>query len=132
MLERLIYQSRACWPTPESALDYILGVSVWKNAKLGVTGALGFTGGHYVQLLEGPPPSLDLLLASLQADPRHAELDILFRVETPRRLLPDWSMARIDLQRYGADTLRSLAHRDGLALTLLLANLVLAGATTTA
>lgn len=132
MLERLIYRSRACRPRPEAALDDILGISVWKNAKLGVTGALGFTGGHYVQLLEGAPPSLDLLLASLQADPRHSELDILFCVETPRRLLPDWSLARIDLERYGADTLRSLDHRDGLALTLLLANLVVGGATTTA
>lgn len=99
MIDRLVYRSRAVEVSPEAALEKIFRVSVPKNARLEITGALGFSGQTYIQLLEGPPASLDDLVRSLVADPRHTEVNILLRGSSERRLLPRWSMARADLGR---------------------------------
>ena len=123
-MERLVYRSRAVWPAPAVALDGILKASVVHNAQGRITGALGFTGGTYVQLLEGPTESLEALLRRLYADPRHADVTVLVRAETDGRLVPGWSMARIDLAEAAPRATRLLEAGDGLALALLLANLV--------
>lgn len=129
MLERLIYRSRALAPAPTLALEAILPVSRWKNARLEITGALGFTGMHYVQLLEGPGDALDGLMATLAADARHTRLDVLYRVETQSRVAPGWSMARADLNDHSSQAARLIDQGDGLALTTLLATLVATGET---
>lgn len=123
-MERLVYRSRAVWPAPAVALDGVLKVSVASNAQARITGALGFVGGTYVQLLEGPTESLEALMRRLYADPRHAEVTVLVRAETDGRLVPGWSMARTDLARAAPRATGLLETGDGLALALLLANLV--------
>ncbi len=123
-MERLIYRSRALAPEPSAALGDILAASVWNNARHGVTGALGFSGAAYVQLLEGPAGALDALLTNLLADRRHTELSVLYREPVTTRLLSGWSMARCDLAEVAPQVGRLLAARDGLALTGLLVNLV--------
>jgi len=128
-MERLVYRSRAVWPAPDVALDGILTASLVNNARLGITGALGFSGGRYVQLLEGPASSLDILMGHLDADPRHADLTVLVRGPTEHRLTPDWSMARADLTRVAPRVDALLEAGDGLALTALLAALVHRGVT---
>jgi hypothetical protein len=123
-LERLIYRSRALAPEPSAALGDILAASIWNNARHGITGALGFSGGAYVQLLEGRAEALDGLLAKLAADPRHTDMAVLFREPVGTRLLSGWSMARVDLAEVAPQAGAALATGDGLALTGLLVNLV--------
>ena len=132
MFERLIYRSLALSPDPAVAMDDILKVSVAKNARLDLTGALGFTDRHYIQLLEGPVASLDRLMATLMTDPRHKEISILYRAKTAGRVLPGWSMARLDLSRHAPRAARLVAEGDGLALTTLLVNVVARGETAVA
>lgn len=120
MIDRLVYRSRIEDPTPQAALEAIFEVSVPKNARLKITGALGFSGGFFIQLLEGPAPALDDLLGSLGADPRHSHLQVLLRGATRSRLLPAWSMARIDLAR-AAPEVEHLMAGDGLGLMALMA-----------
>lgn len=118
------------WPQPQDALASILEASLWNNAREGITGALGFSGGHYVQLLEGTTAALDGLLTKLAADPRHQSLAILVREPVERRMLPGWSMARVDLIEHAPKVTRLLESGDGLALINLLGNLARAGVTT--
>lgn len=123
-MERLIYRSRALEPEPSGALGDILAVSILNNARQGITGALGFSAGAYVQFLEGPTEALDALMTRLIADPRHTDLTVLYRETVSTRLLCGWSMARADLAEIAPQVSRLLAARDGLALTGLLVNLV--------
>lgn len=128
-MERLIYRSRALLLEPAAALDSILEASVWHNPRLQITGALGFTGLTYVQFLEGPAESLDALLVKLGADPRHGDLTILVRCSAGNRMLPDWTMARIDLAQVAPKVEHLLASGDGLALIGLMGNLERRGVT---
>jgi hypothetical protein len=128
-LERLIYFSRALTPEPAQALDSILAASIWNNARQRITGALGFTSLTYVQMLEGPTASLDALLSQLLDDPRHTDLTILSRVETDRRLVPGWTMARTDLAFLAPEVSQRLQRGDGEGLAMLLADLVEQGET---
>lgn len=123
MIDRLVYRSQAEGVPPEIALEKIYKVSSPKNARLQITGALGFSGWTYIQLLEGPRSSLDDLLGTLQADPRHAHLQVLLRGSSQRRLLPDWSMARVDLSRATPKVEVVLKTNDGLGLAVLMATL---------
>lgn len=130
MIDRLIYRSRAVGPRPELALEKIFQTSVPNNARLDVTGALAFSGGTYIQLLEGPSSALDTLMRSLDGDPRHTDLTILLRGGTARRLLPTWSMARVSLARFAPDVEALLGTDDGLGLMALMATLAHEGVAT--
>jgi hypothetical protein len=59
LIDRLVYRSHAVGGLPEIALERIFRESVPKNARLAITGALGFSGQTYIQLLEGPPAAID-------------------------------------------------------------------------
>ena len=130
MIDRLVYRSRAADIPPEAALDRIFRVSGPKNSGLGLTGALGFSGQSYIQLLEGPPANLDDLVRTLVADPRHTDLTILLRGSSERRLLPRWSMARVDLARLTPEVETLLQSDDGLGLVALMATLAHEGVAT--
>ncbi len=130
MIDRLVYRSRAVGILPEVALDRIFRCSVPKNARLNITGALGFSQQTYVQLLEGPPTAIDALVSTLEADPRHTQLTILLRGTSERRLLPGWSMARVDLAIAAPEADMLLKDDDGLGLIALMATLAHEGVAT--
>lgn len=129
MIDRLVYRSQVEGVPAEIALEQIFRVSVRKNARLRITGALGFSGRNYIQLLEGPRPAMDDLLQTLLADPRHSNLRVLLRGSSPRRLLPNWSMARVDLARAAPRLDALLDADDGLGLIALMATLAHEGVT---
>ena len=130
-IERLVYRSRVVHPAPMTALEDILPVAQAGNARWGITGALGYTGRTYVQLLEGPAESLDSLLERLRSDLRHTELRVLARGPAAGRLVTGWSMARIDLTLLEAEVtaLLDAGDGDGEGLAALLAGLVRRGET---
>lgn len=123
MIDRLIYRSRAVSVAPEVALEKIFRVSAPKNASLKITGALGYSERTYIQLLEGPPAAIDDLVKTLLADPRHTELTILLRGAAEGRLVPLWSMARVDIGRLTPEVNAMLRADDGLGLIALMATL---------
>jgi len=128
-LERLLYRSLAVGLPSGRVMNDLFRVSVVKNDRLEITGALGFFDQNYVQLLEGPTLAIDGLLRTLERDPRHTGLRILLRGASERRLLPQWSMARVDLARLAPETQRLMAADDGLGLTALMATLAHQGMT---
>ncbi|KJV38814.1 BLUF domain-containing protein [Brevundimonas sp. KM4] len=129
MIDRLVYRSQVENVPPEVTLERIFRISVPKNARLQITGALGFSGRNYIQLLEGPRPALDDLLQSLRAEPRHSNLRVLLRGSSQRQLLPNWSMARVDLARAAPRLDALLEAGGGLGLVTLMATLAHEGVT---
>ena len=101
-LERLLYASTATGRT-DSLLNMatILAESQRNNARDGLTGALAAHDGRFIQVIEGAPGALDLLLRRLTPDPRHRDIVILDRRPIPERRFTDWTMAS---SRIGPET----------------------------
>ena len=92
-LERLVYCSRA-QISMESLLVItdILAVSQRNNRRDGVTGALAYADGRFMQVLEGSQGALDRLLTRVQADRRHADVHVAYRASVEGRLFAEWTM----------------------------------------
>ncbi len=86
-------------------LDAIAEAAFRNNPGLGLTGALFFDGGRFVQVLEGPHDAVEMLLSRIRSDNRARDLDILFDTVETQRSMSEWSMwigrfddsARIDV-----------------------------------
>ncbi len=72
-----------------------------------LTGALFFSGGHFVQVLEGPAQALQARLSEIAADPRHGKLTVLLDAEDSRRRFARWHLGRLELDG-GNDLLHTL------------------------
>ena len=91
---RLIYRSRAAGKLDCGVeLPRILACSVRNNSPHGLTGALSFYCGEFVQVLEGRPGQIQQLLGVLARDTRHENMRILGRWGVSNRLFSGWSMA---------------------------------------
>jgi hypothetical protein len=93
----LVYSSCAKLNPDSSAdlamIDEILANARQCNAKVDVTGALLFTEGRFVQALEGDRNDVRATYERIEADPRHANVEILSSQFGDRRRFKQWSMA---------------------------------------
>ncbi|MEO8563894.1 MAG: BLUF domain-containing protein [bacterium] len=62
------------------------------NARRGLSGLLLHAGGNFLQALEGPENVVREILARIERDPRHRNMQVLFFDHVPERLFADWSM----------------------------------------
>lgn len=94
-IHALLYASRARLAGPEAAAAVadLVAVSRARNARLGVTGALVYSGGHFAQILEGGSAAVAELMRSIGRDPRHADVTVLSEGPTGQRRFADWSLA---------------------------------------
>jgi len=100
-LAQVFYISRSL-AAPADVETILLGARR-HNQRRGVTGSLLHTGGHFAQLLEGPPSALADTMAVIGADPRHEAVRRLLDGEIARRRFDGWSMAFVEAP--GADDL---------------------------
>ena len=91
-LIRLIYVSRSRERLPLE-LRNILAVSRKNNPVAGITGALCFLDGIYLQYLEGEAITLENLYRKIILDPRHSDARLLERKRITERLFKSWAMA---------------------------------------
>lgn len=78
-----------------AGIERLLTQSRMRNSRLGITGALLFNEGRFVQVLEGEQkPVLDVLKDILQ-DPRHTDIEVLPARVVPQRIFARWSMAYV-------------------------------------
>lgn len=90
---RLVYTSTAAVPMPEEELTDLLRKSRRRNNMLGVTGALVYRDGNFLQVLEGPEGAVrSLYYNGIQHDTRHKECLVLWEGEARMREFDDWSM----------------------------------------
>ena len=94
-MERLLYISESRIDNMDAAsfeTEVVVAARI-KNAILGRSGALLFTGTHFAQILEGPEASLDAMMHLLQADDRHENIIVIERSAIGIRRFADWQMA---------------------------------------
>lgn len=95
MMTALLYVSRSNLKLPAEAgeVEAVVAMSRHRNARLGVTGALVFTERHFAQYLEGPAAGLEELMNSIGGDPRHRDVQLVYREEVPARRFDTWALA---------------------------------------
>ncbi|TYK66141.1 BLUF domain-containing protein [Colwellia echini] len=77
----------------QNQIESILDSASTNNLKLGVTGALLYTGGYFCQVIEGEEENIEELFETIQLDNRHAELTVLNFEKITERNFSQWSMA---------------------------------------
>jgi Sensors of blue-light using FAD len=99
MLVRLIYASRAVPAIDQEELLAILKKSKANNPKSGVTGALCFSEGVFLQVLEGGRAAVNKLYNRIASDARHTDVVLLNYEEIEERRFAGWSMGQVNMQR---------------------------------
>lgn len=95
-LVSLAYKSRAVeGAIDERVLASILVIAQAENVERGVTGAMAFGDGHFVQVLEGPKDAVLATMDRITRDKRHHGIDVTGPHPIQERLFPDWCMARL-------------------------------------
>ena len=89
----IVYVSTAIAEFSEADLVQLLKRAWGFNERAGITGVLLFSGGRFLQVLEGCPTIVRRLYARIEADPRHGRLEKLADGWVPRREYGQWHMA---------------------------------------
>lgn len=92
---RLLYHSVSALSSSneENEIASIVKDSIAWNAQMGVTGALIYTGSRFVQALEGDRDTVEQLVKSIAADPRHNQVTVVHRDQIAERRFSTWQMA---------------------------------------
>jgi hypothetical protein len=77
----------------ESEIANIRSTAEARNAELGLTGALIFSGRHFAQFLEGPNEKLAVMKASISRDRRHIDIQTLTTPAIKQRRYGRWALA---------------------------------------
>ncbi len=122
-LRRLIYCSRNAIAgdavAAEGEIQNILLVARRNNRAAGVTGALLFTHGCFVQALEGQRDELEAIFERIQCDERHRDVTVLAFESVLERAFPGRDLDYLgdteagDTQAMAAAALNGAFHRDG-------------------
>ena len=99
MLVRLMYASRAVPAIDHEELVTILRQSKTNNPGSGVTGVLCFSGGIFLQVLEGGRSAVNRLYNRIATDPRHTDVELLLYEEIGERRFASWSMGQVNMSR---------------------------------
>jgi len=99
MLVRLLYASRAAAAVDDTVLTAIVKQCRANNPALGVTGVLCFSGGLFMQVLEGGRSVVNRIYNGIVADPRHSDVVLLSYEEISERRFAGWSMGQVNLAR---------------------------------
>ncbi len=89
---KLIYLSSETESFNEHELLTILEESINNNKRRGVTGVLLYSGGNFIQLLEGPREEVESLFQVVKKDKRHTNIIRLLAEYSDTRDFPDWKM----------------------------------------
>ncbi|WP_028450289.1 MULTISPECIES: BLUF domain-containing protein [Chitinibacter] len=111
MLVRLIYASRAAGAMNTELLDSILRSSRQNNPAIGITGVLCYSGGTFVQVLEGSRAAVSSLYNIIGRDPRHGQVELLHFAEINERRFSDWTMGQVNLAKVNAALLLKYSAR---------------------
>lgn len=95
MIYRLIYYSKAKPGIGFQQLKQILTVAQDRNRRSGITGALLFGEGMFLQVLEGTREVLSETFFRISRDFRHSEITLIEMVEIEARDFGAWTMRLI-------------------------------------
>ena len=94
MLKSVLYVSRSTLAREEAgtALAELVAKARARNAALGISGALIFTGHRFAQWLEGPAEAVDRLMADITADDRHTDVTVVDSRPIEQRSFNGWGL----------------------------------------
>jgi hypothetical protein len=95
MTYQIIYSSNASIPMQSDDLEDLLEHARERNAERGITGALVYVDGIFLQILEGEVATLKRLMARIESDLRHEAVTVLQEGEVPSPRFGDWTMAYV-------------------------------------
>lgn len=124
--QRLVYRSRAAsTENLDEDLSQILCVSRHLNRARGITGALIYLDGSWVQVLEGPSVHIEGLMAVIERDPRHCDIQVMGRWAASHRLFGGWAMASAPTPAIAVNTRQKfLGSKCGLEVLAVMTDLV--------
>jgi hypothetical protein len=111
MLVRLLYASRATTEVGNDELLAILKKSRVNNLQCGVTGVLCYSGGVFLQVLEGGRGPVSQLYNRITQDKRHADVVLLAYEEIGERSFVSWSMGQVNLSRLNPSLLLKYSEK---------------------
>ena len=111
MLVRLLYASRATEAVTQDELLSILKKSRTNNLAAGVTGVLCYSGGVFLQVLEGGRASVSALYNRIAGDTRHKQVVLLAYEEIGERSFVGWSMGQVNLSRLNPSLLMKYSEK---------------------
>lgn len=91
-LRQVIYISRAVTPFTPQALTTLCARAAENNRRIGVTGVLVCSGQAFLQVLEGEPEAIGVLMQRIQQDTRHAYLSVIADLPGRSRYFARWGM----------------------------------------
>lgn len=111
-MQRLLYisKSRIADADKKSAVSQIVAHAQINNARLGITGALLFTGLYFAQVLEGSTEAIQTLMADIKTDTRHGKVVVVDEFPITERLFPDWQMAYQGPSKFVSRRVERLLH----------------------
>ncbi|MEJ7926525.1 BLUF domain-containing protein [Sphingobium sp. AN641] len=92
-LYQIMYISTAARPISADECRGIAYASAANNRRQDVTGLLLFNSRRFLQVLEGPEPSVNAIFDRITADPRHRAVVRLRQGSVANREFGEWAMA---------------------------------------
>ena len=93
MTYQIIYSSASSTPMEQEALDGLLAHAQRGNDQKGITGALVYVDGFFLQILEGEQAGVQRLMQRIAGDVRHETVTILQEGPISSAAFSDWKMA---------------------------------------
>jgi hypothetical protein len=91
-MHHIIYMSTASWPMTEAELEDLLRQAQRGNERRGITGALVYGEGQFMQIMEGEQATVEALYAHIEQDRRHKGVFKFADRAIPARRFAEWSM----------------------------------------
>ena len=95
MTYQIIYSSESTFPMKTEDLEELLERARAKNSVQGISGALIYADGMFLQILEGEHDPVQALMATIVKDVRHENVLVLREGEIPSAKFSRWDMAYI-------------------------------------
>ena len=95
-LRQLIYISDASYGLSKPDIESILASSRRNNAESNVSGMLLYSGGVFIQTLEGEPETIESLYKTISDDRRHENVDTVSDRFVSDRSFAGWAMGFVE------------------------------------
>ena len=91
-MRRIVYHSVSTKPFSRGEIAALVLASANYNAKVDVTGVLVYEDGCFLQVLEGPSVSIDMVMLRIEKDPAHQNIQTVQDQAVGGRLFQNWAM----------------------------------------
>ncbi len=103
-IHTIVYASSARWHLSEIELENILKRARINNTASGISGLLLYSGGNFLQVLEGAKDVVEKLYDRIERDNRHTGVMRLMEITSQERNFDGWSMGYRKINEHELET----------------------------